>query len=419
MTTTNITAHANTVLLEPAGLYSLLETAAPEDLSESLVLLNDVAHQLGDNHLMASIYHARQGDWDHLLYAADRLKSIPRDHFTMAADKILMGRTFDLGAAPQARSLANSIFARSVNLEGLFLKRLDVFLSWDPDPEDTSLVERRILGLVRDVSLSDADLYEQLEENLQSLDFATLKSNPDLLVEKLRRFFKREVEVVAMYPYYDRTVDIEKRNVIVVVVNVGGEERVCYLKHMEESPRRESLGLRIHNLLTDSPIPFMASGYTSLQMGIRGIAWDLHPGFSTEQEWRSFNFNLGKADEFARLIQLGDRKAEDVLVLGTRVAQVDFGASFSRHESISRFAKKEYWDDFEKGKLEAQRIIYDRYVKNKNIVSALLHRINEDVVRMMNDQNLRGTYLVQKNPRDIIEEYLAELGVFGSLALGL
>lgn len=288
------------------------------------------------------------------------------------------------------------------------LQRLDAFLSVGT-ADRVELTTRRILGLVRGIGLG-RDVDQLLKQHLRDLDFDLLKNNLAKMQGLLVRFFQEnDVNIIRVSPYFDRTVGMEKRNVLVIVARVRGREKVCFLKWSEEGPRREYLGLRINNILTDSPIPFMASGHTILQAQVRGTAWDLHPGFSHAGDWRSFHFHLGKANEFGRLLQLGDRKAEDLLVLGTRVSHVDFGASFSRHESVRRFANTNYMEDFEKGGREAQRIIISNYGRYRNFLKALLDSLSDETIAQMNAENERGLFLIERNPKSIIEEYLREL----------
>lgn len=289
------------------------------------------------------------------------------------------------------------------------LKRLDVFLGVGT-ADRIALTNRRILGLVNGVDIK-GEFDRFLREELKDLDFHLLKRDGQKLREVLARFFQNpDVVIQRVFPYYDRTAEMEKPNVLGIVVFVSGIQRTVYLKFSEEGPRREALGLRINNLLTDSPIPFMANGYTFLQMGVRGIAWDLHAGFHDEAKRRSFHFHLGKAEEFARLLQLGDRKAEDLLVLETHVSHVDFGASFSRHESVRRFVDKSYEDDFQKGRTEAQKIILRNYKRHRRFLAALLDNLPDHVVEEMNRENMRGLFPMREHPKTIIEGYLHDIG---------
>lgn len=288
------------------------------------------------------------------------------------------------------------------------LQRLDAFLGIGTT-ERIKLTERRILGVVQGVEIG-MDVDQLLRRQLKDLDFDLLRDDRDKMRGMLSRFFReKNVQIIRVYPYFDRIAGMDKRNVLIIVATVKGSEKVCILKLSEEGPRRESLGLRIHNILTDSPIPFMASGHTILQAAVRGVGWDLHPGFFREEDWRRFNFSLGRADEFGRMLRLGDRKGEDLLVLGTRTAQVDFGASFSRHESLRRFARPEYLDDFENGRQEAQRVIRRNYRRHRRFLEALVSQLSNDVVVLMNAENRRGLFLIEENPSVSLQKYLQEI----------
>lgn len=286
------------------------------------------------------------------------------------------------------------------------LQRFDTFLAVG---KSYNLARNRLLGIVHESPIDD-DVDEVIIEELSGIDIRN--PDPQRLSPLLQRFFRTEnVQLNNIFPYRDIHEPMGKWNVKGLNIDVHGERKTCFLKYMDEGYRRECLGMRVNNILTDAPVPFMASGYMILQLGIIGASFDfLTPFFSRDAESR-FHFEVGKAHEYARLTALGDRRSVNIIhTTSQRVQHIDFGAAFYVGDSLERYIDQKFSDDFAAGREAARDVIRRRYAKNGQIVETLLGLIDDELLQKMNDENIRGEYSVN-HPQKIVHDYLRSIGI--------
>lgn len=288
---------------------------------------------------------------------------------------------------------------------------LDTFLAFGKRED---LAVRRLLGVIEG-SEEELEKIDHFLETHLKIDFHELKEDPERLAEVVRRFFRQDdVEVLDQRPWFDPDTNQEKANVLVVRVSQLGKPVTCFLKDIEEGARREALAMRINNILTDRPVPFLGSGRTMLQLGIPGPTFRyVNDSYWTVDKKREFATQLGMADRYTRLTALSDRKNDNIIFREDgAVVNIDFGAAFHKSESLRRFIPSEkYADEFAQGVAAAEETMRRRFGLHHELVRGLLASLDDSIVETMNAENDRGTYPVLQNPADMMRKQLEEIGV--------
>lgn len=295
--------------------------------------------------------------------------------------------------------LAKPHFDASLNRLGIFLDR----------GKGDELARNRLLGITKEAS--SVDKIDSAAANL--FDGISIENpDPDRLKKLINRFFHSNDTILrGIYSYSDDDQPLGKWNVKILKLNVNGHEKICILKFIDEGKTRECLGMRINNILTDAPVPFLAGGYYCLQLGIEGSHLNIAGDFFSNEQRRKYNFELGKADEYSKMQLLADRRGPNIIYMPDgKIQHIDFGASFARYDSLRRFMEQSEPEAYEAGQNAARDMIRFRYSQNSAIVSALLSLIDDDTVKLMNEENIRNDFKVF-NPKEIIENYLKSIGI--------
>lgn len=281
--------------------------------------------------------------------------------------------------------------------------------------ESMRLVIRRLMG----IALAEREgrfAGDFLEDDIEGLDYYKLAEDRTLLSELIQRFLGTEEPIViqSMTDYVDTDTDHWKWNVKIIGVVMGEAiRRTIILKYIDESPRREYLALRLNNILTDTPLPFLGRRNTMLQMGVNGLEMGLALN-SGEWEPRRFSFELGRADEVARMFQLCERGGNNVMLTqgqAFRLINIDFGSAFSQHASMRFYLQRigGNLEDFELGRQTTQATVRARYARYAGLVQRLLEPIDDQFVALANQENQRGDNPI-RNPKTILEDYLRSIG---------
>ncbi len=284
------------------------------------------------------------------------------------------------------------------------LRRFDIFL----DRGKGDMVARnRLLGL-----LDEHQTYQDSDASPLFEGIDIRKPDMDRLQPIVKRFFHHpDATVQKITLYCDESEPEGKWNVKRLQVDVGGQAKHCYLKYMDEGKRRECLAMRLNNILTDAPIPFIAGGYVCLQLGISGPTFDHLPQSFSTAKAREYNFSLGKAEEFCRLIRLADRRGPNIVYMDSvKVQNIDFGAAFARYDSLRRFVDPQHAEAFDEGREAGKAVIRARFAQHAPLVGALLSCINDDVIAAMKAENSRDDFDIL-DPRQVVGTYLQSIGL--------
>ena len=100
--------------------------------------------------------------------------------------------------------------------------------------------------------------------------FRQIVDSPELIEKAAKAVFRADVCYVGHDFVYDIDEERQFRNVVVVQVNHHGRDSRCYIKDVEEGPRREALALELNNLLTDSPIAYVLAGNVLVTVDVPG-----------------------------------------------------------------------------------------------------------------------------------------------------